>query len=106
MIIGVPTEVKDRENRVAATPGGVAEFVALGHRVLVERAAGLGSGFTDFEYESAGAELVDTHAGVFAEADMILKVKEPVPAEYQLLRPIRSCSPISISLLTNPLPRR
>jgi alanine dehydrogenase len=86
MIVGVPTEVKDRENRVAATPAGVAEFVGRGHDVLVERWAGEGSGFSDFEYEQAGAQLVDTHAEVFAKSDMIIKVKEPVSAEYKLLR--------------------
>jgi alanine dehydrogenase len=86
MLVGVPTEVKDRENRVAATPGGVAEFINRGHEVLVERCAGEGSGFTDAEYERAGAMLVDTHAEVFARADMIVKVKEPVSAEYKLLR--------------------
>ncbi|CAN5741592.1 alanine dehydrogenase [soil metagenome] len=86
MIVGVPTEVKDRENRVAATPGGIAELVGRGHEVLVERWAGEGSGFSDAEYERAGAQLVETHAEVFARADMIIKVKEPVPAEYKLLR--------------------
>jgi alanine dehydrogenase len=86
MIVGVPKEVKDRENRVSTTPGGVREFVARGHRVAVERTAGLGSGFADEEYAASGAELVDGHAEVFAVADMIVKVKEPVPAEYELLR--------------------
>jgi alanine dehydrogenase len=87
MIVGVPREVKDRENRVSTTPAGVREYVARGHRVLVERGAGAGSGFADEEYAAAGACLVDDHAAVFAEAEMIAKVKEPVPAEYDLLRP-------------------
>ncbi|MEA2515596.1 MAG: alanine dehydrogenase [Thermomicrobiales bacterium] len=87
MIVGVPKEIKDWENRVSTTPAGVAELVARGHHVLVERCAGAGSGFTDAEYETAGAELVDTHAKVFACAEMIIKVKEPIPAEYDLLRP-------------------
>ena len=87
MIVGVPREVKDRENRVSTTPGGVAEYVARGHQVLVERGAGLGSGFADQEYWDAGAEPVDTHAEVFARAAMIVKVKEPIAAEYDLLRP-------------------
>ena len=87
MIVGVPKEVKDRENRVSTTPAGVSEFVIRGHQVVVERGAGAGSGFLDPEYENAGALLVDNHAGVFARADMIVKVKEPVPAEYDLLRP-------------------
>jgi alanine dehydrogenase len=87
MIVGVPKEVKDRENRVSTTPAGVTEFEARGHQVVVERGAGAGSGFTDAEYEAAGAELVDSHDEVFALAEMIVKVKEPVTAEYDLLRP-------------------
>ena len=78
MIVGVPTEVKDRESRVSTTPGGVAEFVARGHRVLVEAGAGEGSGFADDAYARAGAELVPSHAEVFDQADMIVKVKEPI----------------------------
>jgi alanine dehydrogenase len=87
MIVGVPKEVKDREDRVSTTPAGVSELVAHGHQVIVEHNAGVGSGFADAEYARAGAELVDTHAEVFARAEMIVKVKEPVPAEYDLLRP-------------------
>jgi alanine dehydrogenase len=87
MLVGVPKEVKDHEFRVAATPAGVREYVHRGHRVLVEHAAGQGSGFPDAEYEAAGAEVVDSPEAVFAQADMIVKVKEPVPAEYDLLRP-------------------
>jgi alanine dehydrogenase len=86
VIIGVPKEVKNFENRVAATPSGVAEFVAHGHVVFVERDAGLGSGFSDAEYELAGARLVDTHEEVFARSAMIVKVKEPTPAEFPMLR--------------------
>lgn len=86
MIIGVPCEVKDREFRVSVTPAGVAEFAARGHQVLVEHGAGDGSGFSDDEYERAGAELVQSHGELFDRADMIMKVKEPVPREYQLLR--------------------
>jgi alanine dehydrogenase len=87
MIVGVPKEIKDRENRVAVTPAGVAEYVARGHQVVVERGAGDGSSFSDAEFEAAGAELADSHADVFARAEMICKVKEPVPEEYDLLRP-------------------
>ncbi len=87
MIVGVPKEVKDSENRVSTTPGGVAEYVGRGHTVLVERGAGRGSGFADGEYERAGAGLVDRADEVFAGADMIVKVKEPVPVEFSLLRP-------------------
>ena len=86
MIVGVPTEVKDRESRVSTTPGGVAELAAHGHRVLVEAGAGEGSGFSDDAYARAGGEIIPSHAAVFDQADMIVKVKEPVPAEYNLLR--------------------
>ncbi len=86
VIIGVPREIKDRENRVAVTPAGTRELVAQGHTVLVETGAGAGSGFTDDEYLAYGGELVATHAEVFARAGMILKVKEPVPEEFELLR--------------------
>ncbi|MDP8908855.1 MAG: alanine dehydrogenase [Chloroflexota bacterium] len=87
MIVGVPKEVKDRENRISTTPGGAQEYVAHGHRVLVERGAGEGSGFSDDEYRRAGAELVDTPTDVYGRAEMIVKVKEPVAAEYELLQP-------------------
>jgi len=87
MIVGVPREVKDRENRVSTTPAGVQEYVARGHTVIVESSAGTGSGFLDEEYAAAGARLAARHEEVFAEADMIVKVKEPVVLEYDLLRP-------------------
>jgi alanine dehydrogenase len=87
MIVGVPTEVKDLENRVSATPGGVAEFVLRGHEVLVQAGAGTGSGFSDQEYAEAGGTIVATCGELFARAEMIVKVKEPIAAEYQLLRP-------------------
>lgn len=86
MIVGVPKEIKDRENRVSTTPAGVAEFVLRGHTVIVERGAGAGSGFSDEEYELAGAQLLDSHAAVFEAAEMIVKVKEPIEPEYPLLR--------------------
>ena len=86
MIVGIPKEIKDNENRVSTTPAGVAEYVARGHMVLVERSAGLGSGFADSEYAAAGASLVDTHDEVFARAEMIVKVKEPIEPEYNLMR--------------------
>ncbi|HUG16262.1 MAG TPA: alanine dehydrogenase [Thermomicrobiales bacterium] len=85
MIVGIPKEIKDNENRVSTTPSGVSEYVSRGHEVLVERMAGAGSGFDDGEYEAVGATLVDTHAGVFAQADMIIKVKEPIESEYGLM---------------------
>jgi alanine dehydrogenase len=86
MIVGIPKEIKDNENRVSTTPSGVSEYVSRGHTVLVERSAGVGSGFADSEYEAAGAKLIDSHAEVFAQADMIVKVKEPIASEYDLLR--------------------
>jgi alanine dehydrogenase len=87
VIIGVPREIKNNEFRVGMTPGGVREFVAHGHSVLVEKAAGEGSSFTDDEYKAAGAELVDVADEVFARADMIVKVKEPQAVEIERLRP-------------------
>ncbi|MGD6817346.1 alanine dehydrogenase [Metabacillus sp. 113a] len=86
MIIGVPREIKNNENRVALTPGGVVQFAAAGHRVLVEKEAGVGSGFTDDAYLEAGAELVELAADVWAQADMIMKVKEPLQPEYDYFR--------------------
>lgn len=86
VIVGVPREIKDRENRVAVTPGGTHEFVLHGHSVLVETGAGVGSGFTDDEYAAAGATIVETHEAVFADAEMVVKVKEPIAAEFPLLR--------------------
>lgn len=86
MIVGVPREIKDRENRVSVTPSGVHQYVTHGHTVLVESTAGDGSGFSDQEYLAAGGEIVATHEDVFARADMITKVKEPIEAEYSLLR--------------------
>ncbi|HEX5166962.1 MAG TPA: alanine dehydrogenase [Thermomicrobiales bacterium] len=86
MIVGIPKEIKDNENRVSTTPSGVAEYVSRGHKVLVERSAGVGSGFADSEYEAAGATMIDSHTDVFAQADMIVKVKEPIASEYDLLR--------------------
>jgi alanine dehydrogenase len=86
MIVGVPKEVKDRENRVGATPASVHEYVSRGHTVLVERSAGRGSGYTDDEYVAEGAEIVDRAGDVFGRAEMIIKVKEPIASEYDLLR--------------------
>jgi alanine dehydrogenase len=87
MRIGVPKEIKPDENRVALTPAGVATLVAQGHSVLVESGAGLGSGITDEDFARAGGALVSDAALVFAEAEMIVKVKEPLPAEYRWFRP-------------------
>lgn len=85
MIIGIPKEIKALENRIGATPGGVAELVRHGHTVLVETNAGEGSGFTNEEYEAAGATIVNTAAEVWA-ANMVYKVKEPLAEEYGFFR--------------------
>jgi alanine dehydrogenase len=86
MLIGVPREIKDNEFRVGLTPASVAELVHNGHRVIVERGAGVGSGLTDEEYARAGAGIVESAAHVFAEAEMIVKVKEPLAEERRRLR--------------------
>src|SRR5713226_2366790 len=86
MIVGVPKEIKEEENRVAITPTGVAAFVSHGHRVLVEKGAGRGSGILDRSYESAGATILDSAAQVWQQADLVMKVKEPQPAEFSFLR--------------------
>ena len=85
MVIGVPREIKVGEQRMAVTPAGVAALGERGHRVLVEKAAGVGSGIRDDEFTSVGAELADVER-VWGEADLVLKVKEPVPVEYERLR--------------------
>ncbi|HZZ72160.1 MAG TPA: alanine dehydrogenase [Pirellulales bacterium] len=87
MIVGVPKETKRDEYRVAMLPVGAEELVRAGHQVLIERGAGAGSGLPDADYEQQGATLVDTAAEVFAQADLIVKVKEPLPPEWPLLRP-------------------
>jgi alanine dehydrogenase len=87
MRIGIPTEVKDHEYRVAITPAGVHELTARGHEVFVQAGAGLGSSLTDAEYEAAGAKVLGEAHEVWAQAELLLKVKEPVAAEYGYLRP-------------------
>ncbi|SFN28350.1 alanine dehydrogenase [Formivibrio citricus] len=87
MLIGVPKEIKNHEYRVGLTPAGVRELVAHGHQVMVEKQAGTAIGFTDDQYQSAGARMVDTAAEIFARSEMIIKVKEPQPVEYMQLRP-------------------
>jgi alanine dehydrogenase len=86
VIVGIPKEVKDNEYRVAATPEGVRELVDVGHSVLIEEGAGLGSGLPEDRYKRAGAQFVSTAEDVWREADMVLKVKEPQPAEYGLMQ--------------------
>ena len=86
MQIGVPKEVKDHEDRVGLVPSSVAELVHHGHQVIVEKGAGIGSGLSDAEYTAAGATLHDGPEAIFSLADMIVKVKEPLPSERKLLR--------------------
>ena len=86
MIIGIPKEIKNNENRVALTPAGVAEFKKQGHIVYVQENAGENSGFSDKAYEIAGAKLLPTIEAVYAIADMIIKVKEPIASEYPLIK--------------------
>jgi alanine dehydrogenase len=86
MIVGVPREIKQDEYRVAMLPVGVEELTRAGHRVLVERGAGLGSGISDEEYQSNGAEIVAAASDVWRQSELVVKVKEPQPQEYPLLR--------------------
>src|SRR5437879_2111398 len=87
MNVGVPTEIKSDERRVSLTPAGAAAFRVHGHRVIVQRGAGQGSDFTDRDYREADAQIVSSAAEVWRRADMVLKVKEPQPGEYRLMRP-------------------
>src|SRR3989440_3870198 len=86
MIIGCPKEIKTREYRVGLVPGGVAALTGRGHQVLIEKGAGVGSGIADALYEVAGGKIVEKAADVWARAEMIVKVKEPMPCEYALMR--------------------
>lgn len=87
MIVGIPKEIKNNENRVSMTPAGVRELVKRGHTVYVQHTAGENSGFPDAEYEKAGAHILPTIEDVYAIAEMIVKVKEPIEPEYKLVRP-------------------
>ena len=86
MRIGIPKEIKNNENRVAITPAGVLTFINAGHEVLIESSAGVGSGFSDADYEAAGAVITDAK-DVWTNAEMVMKVKEPIQEEYQYFRP-------------------
>jgi alanine dehydrogenase len=86
MYIGVPKEIKNNENRVAITPAGVKAFTLVGHKLLIQRSCGMGSGIVDQEYRDAGASILDKPEEIFQQADMIMKVKEPMPSEYQLIK--------------------
>src|SRR6266853_4712741 len=87
MIIGVPREIKIQEYRVALLPSAAYQLIKRGHQVVVERGAGAGAGYPDADYDQAGAMMVSEHAAVFEKSDLVVKVKEPQPSEYTLLRP-------------------
>ena len=87
MKVGIPKEIKNNENRVGMTPAGVAELARRGHEVSVQHTAGEGSGFADDDYVKAGARILPTIEAVYRECDMIVKVKEPIESEYELVRP-------------------
>jgi len=87
MIIGVPREIKPNENRIGLTPAGVHEFINAGHKVLIEKKAGGGSEFSDTEFEQEGAELVNAAVDIYCNSEMIIKVKEPIADEIELLKP-------------------
>ncbi|MFL0683576.1 alanine dehydrogenase [Algoriphagus aquaeductus] len=86
MIIGVPKEIKNNENRVALTPAGAKELIKRGHTVYVQHTAGVGSGFSDAEYQAAGANILPTIEATYEIAEMIMKVKEPIESEYKLIK--------------------
>jgi alanine dehydrogenase len=86
MIIGIPKEIKNNENRVAITPSGVADLVQNGHKVIIQSFAGKGSGFEDSYFQEAGAQIIPNIEEIYAKSDMILKVKEPIEQEYNLIR--------------------
>jgi len=86
MIIGVPAEIKNNENRVGITPSGVEALVSEGHDVIIEEDAGLGSGISNSDYTEAGAEIEANKEKLFSNSDMIMKVKEPLPEEYDLFK--------------------
>jgi alanine dehydrogenase len=87
MIIGVPKEIKSQEYRVALLPSAAYQLIKRGHQVLVERHAGAGAGYPNDDYQQAGATLLDDHEEIFRRSELVVKVKEPLPTEYDLLRP-------------------
>ena len=103
MIVGVPTEVKSDEYRIGLRPVGAELLASRGHTVLVQRGAGIGSGYEDEMFDAVGAELVPDAEAVWSRADMIVKVKEPQPQEVALIRETRRSSPTSTSPPTRDL---
>ena len=86
MIIGVPKEIKNNENRIALTPGGALELTKRGHEVYIQKNGGLGSGFSNQMYKDCGAKILDTIEDIYQIAEMIMKVKEPIEQEYALIK--------------------
>ena len=86
MIIGVPSEVKNNENRIGMTPDSVSKLTQKGHEVFVQQSAGANIGFFDQDFISAGAKILKTPEDVYKSSEMIVKVKEPIPSEYKFLR--------------------
>ena len=86
MIIGIPKEIKQQENRVSLLPSAAYQLTKRGHTVLVEKNAGVGTGYPDSDYSAAGAKIIDEARELFGQAEMIVKVKEPLPADMALLR--------------------
>ncbi|MCH5686225.1 hypothetical protein LWM68_19375 [Niabella sp. W65] len=104
MIIGIPKEIKNNENRVALTPAGAAEMKRRGHEVYVQHNAGTGSGFSDDDYLLAGARILSSIEEVYDIAEMIMKVKEPIASEYNLIKKTSWYLLISTLLLQNRSP--
>ena len=108
MIIGVPKEIKPAENRVGMTPAGVLEMTKAGHTVYVQSGAGEGTDFHDADYENAGAKILPTIDAVYGIAEMIIKVKEPIESEYNLIKEnqllftyfhFASCEPLTKAMI-------
>jgi len=91
MIIGCPIEIKNNENRVALTPGGCLELARRGHTVYIQTLAGVGSGYDDASYVESGGEILPTIEDVYAKSETIVKVKEPIASEYELIREGTAC---------------
>src|SRR5467141_4214780 len=112
MLVGVPKEIKGQEYRVALLPSAAYQLIKRGHQVVVERSAGVGAGYPDADYDQAGATLVSEHAAVFEKAGLVVKVKEPQPSEYSLLRPgqilftylhLAASAPLTEALIKSPV---
>ena len=106
MIIGIPKEIKQQENRVSLLPSAAYQLTKRGHTVLVEKNAGVGTGYPDADYIAAGAKIIDNARDLFQQAEMIVKVKEPLPAEYSSCARDKSFSLTCILRRVAPSPKR